>query len=89
LSFIYDPSKPPGERIVSVSIAGAPLDPAKTYTLATNDYMLGGGDGYTALKDAKVILNARDAKLLANDLMVYVRDKGEVAPKVEGRIVSK
>jgi 5'-nucleotidase/UDP-sugar diphosphatase len=89
LSFIYDPSKPPGERIVSVSIAGAPLDPAKTYTLATNDYMLGGGDGYTALKDAKVILNARDAKLLANDVMVYVRDKGEVAPKVEGRIVSK
>jgi 2',3'-cyclic-nucleotide 2'-phosphodiesterase (5'-nucleotidase family) len=89
LSFVYDPNKPPGERIVSVSIAGAPLDPAKTYTLATNDYMLGGGDGYAALKDAKVILNARDAKLLANDVMVYVRDKGEVAPKIEGRITIK
>jgi 5'-nucleotidase / UDP-sugar diphosphatase len=89
LSFVYDPSKPPGERIVSVSIASAPLDPAKTYTLATNDFLLGGGDGYAALKDAKVILNARDAKLLANDVMVYVRDKGEVAPKIEGRIVSK
>ncbi|MBL8907673.1 MAG: bifunctional metallophosphatase/5'-nucleotidase, partial [Rhizobiales bacterium] len=59
------------------------------YTLATNDYMLGGGDGYTVLKDAKVILNARDAKLLANDVMVYVRDKGEFAPKLEGRITAK
>jgi len=89
LAFTYDPAKPPGQRVTSVTIAGAPLDPAKTYKLATNDYMLGGGDGYTALKDAKVILNARDAKLLANDVMVYVRDKGEIAPKLEGRITSK
>ncbi len=89
LSFTYDPKQPVGHRITSVSIAGAALDPIKTYTLATNDYMLGGGDGYTVLKDAKVILNARDAKLLANDVMVYVRDKSEIAPKLEGRITAK
>ncbi|MFO0991739.1 MAG: bifunctional UDP-sugar hydrolase/5'-nucleotidase [Hyphomicrobiales bacterium] len=89
LAFTYDPAKPPGQRVTAVTIAGAPLDPAKTYTLATNDYMLGGGDGYTAFKDAKIILNARDAKLLANDVMVYVREKGEIAPKLEGRITVK
>ncbi|MBL8895661.1 MAG: 5'-nucleotidase C-terminal domain-containing protein, partial [Rhizobiales bacterium] len=89
LAFTYDPTKPPGQRVTAVTIAGAPLDPAKIYTLATNDYMLGGGDGYTAFKDAKIILNARDAKLLANDVMVYIRDKGEIVPKLEGRIIAK
>jgi 2',3'-cyclic-nucleotide 2'-phosphodiesterase (5'-nucleotidase family) len=89
LAFTYDPAKPAGQRVTSVTIAGAPLDPSRTYTLATNDYMLGGGDGYTALKDARIILNARDAKLLANDVMVYIRDKGEIAPKLEGRITAK
>ena len=43
-----DLSKPAGERVKSVTVGGAPLDPAKTYTLATNDFMAGGGDGYTA-----------------------------------------
>ena len=53
---------------------------------------------WTAYRDAREgitdsitrhLLNARDAKLLANEVMVYVRDKGEVAPKIEGRIVSR
>jgi len=89
LVFTYDPKQAVGQRVISVEVGGAPLDPAKTYTLATNDFIIAGGDGYSMFKDAKVLLNARDAKLLANDVMVYVRDKGEIAPKVEGRITSK
>jgi 2',3'-cyclic-nucleotide 2'-phosphodiesterase (5'-nucleotidase family) len=81
-----DLSQPAGSRIKSVIIGGSPLDPAKTYTLATNDYMAGGGDGYTVLRGAERLFGETDAKLMANDVMVYIRKMGEVAPKVEGRV---
>jgi 5'-nucleotidase len=41
----YDTSKASGARIVSAVIGGAPLDDAKTYTLAFTDFMATGGDG--------------------------------------------
>ena len=56
-------------------VGGKPLDKAATYTLATNDYMFGGGDGYVMLKDAKPLLGVRDAKLMANDVMAYIAAK--------------
>lgn len=34
-----DFDKPVGERVVGIVIGGAPLDPARTYTVATNDFM--------------------------------------------------
>jgi 5'-nucleotidase len=34
----------------SVTVGGKPLDPAATYTLATNDFLYAGGDGYEMFK---------------------------------------
>ncbi len=76
----------PGSRIKAVTVGGAPLDPATTYTLATNDFMARGGDGYDMFRDVPRLLGELDAKLMANDVMAHVRKMGEVAPKVEGRI---
>jgi 5'-nucleotidase / UDP-sugar diphosphatase len=84
-----DKSKPAGSRVVSVTIGGKPLDPAAKYKLATNDYMLGGGDGYTSLAGGKVIVDAHGGKLIANDVMVMIKKLGTVNAKVEGRIVLK
>ncbi len=84
-----DPKAAKGSRVVSATFNGEPIDPAKTYKVATNDYMLGGGDGYTAFSEGKVIVDANNGKLMANDVMVYVREMGSVSPKVEGRIVMK
>lgn len=50
IKYTFDGSKPAGERIVSVTLEdGAPLDLDAWYTLACNDFMCGGGDGYTML----------------------------------------
>lgn len=89
LKVVADPSKPAGSRVVSVEVAGKPLDPKASYKLATNDYMLTGGDGYTALAGGKVLVDARGGKLIANDVMVLVKKLGTVTTKVEGRIVLK
>lgn len=86
VSFEVDLAQEPGNRVSNVMVGGAPLDPAATYTLATNDYMARGGDGYTVFRDAEIVLGVNDAKLMANDVMVYIRSMGEVAPTVEGRI---
>lgn len=47
--FKFDPSKPAGSRIVSVDVAGAPLDRERVYVMATRGYMARGKDGYQSL----------------------------------------
>ena len=81
-----DLSKPPRQRVVSVSVGGKPLDPAASYTLATNDFMAGGGDGYVMFRDAERLVGPIDAQLMASQVIDYVEAKGTISPKVEGRI---
>jgi len=89
MSFSYNPKAKAGSRVNSVKIGTSPLNKGKTYTVATNDYMASGGDGYSVLKKAKVIINASNATLMASMVMDYIKAKGSVSPKVEGRIVAQ
>jgi 5'-nucleotidase/UDP-sugar diphosphatase len=85
----YDPAKPKGSRVLKVEANGKPLDVAAKYTIATNDFMANGGDGYVVFREAKPLLTVRDAKLMANDVMAYVTVRKTVSPAVEGRIVKR
>lgn len=82
-----DLTREPGDRVTSVMVGGTPLDVNATYTVATNDFMGRGGDGYTVFADAPRIVREEDAKLMANDVMVHVREMGEFAPAIDGRIM--
>jgi 5'-nucleotidase / UDP-sugar diphosphatase len=82
----FDPRRPPGSRIVSAAIGGAPLDPDRTYRIATNDFLARGSDGYTAFGKATPLLPADDSPLLSNEVMSYLRNLGTVRTTVEGRI---
>ena len=86
LTFAFDTSKAPGERVVEVSVGGAPLDPAAKYRVATNDYMAGGGDGYAVLTNGTTIIDASGATYMASMVMDYIAATGTVAPTIEGRI---
>jgi len=79
----------PGSRVVSVMIGDKPLDPAASYKVATNDFMLNGGDGYTALAGGKVLIGPKQGDLMANDVIDYIAATGKVDAKVEGRIVEQ
>ncbi|THY42898.1 5'-nucleotidase [Aureobasidium pullulans] len=50
ISFTFDPSRDSHDRIVAVQVNGKPLDLEREYTLATREYMVKGGDGYTCLR---------------------------------------
>jgi 2',3'-cyclic-nucleotide 2'-phosphodiesterase (5'-nucleotidase family) len=89
LTFVFDPRRPKGSRVLQVQVGGKPLDPAAVYRLATNEYMMAGGDGYASLKKGKPIIDASGGALMANVVMDYITAKGSVSPAVEGRIVEQ
>ena len=84
-----DLTKAPGSRVQTVTVNGKPLDPAATYKLATNDYMIGGGDGYTAFSKGKVLVDPSAAHLMASDVIDYITAKKTIDAKVDGRITMK
>ncbi len=86
LKIVADANAPAGSRVVSIEVDGKALDPARTYQLATYDFMVRGGDGYTALRDPAATEDYGD-RLVANDVMAYARKVKEISSRVEGRII--
>ena len=89
MSYTFKPKAKAGSRVVSVKIGNKALNKSRSYTVATNDYVANGGDGYSVFKKGKVIIDASGATLLAGMVMNYIKAKGSVSPKVEGRIVAQ
>ncbi|MEU8837987.1 bifunctional metallophosphatase/5'-nucleotidase [Streptomyces roseus] len=54
-TYTLDMTRTGADRIVvdSVKLNGAAIDPATTYRVAMNEFLAGGGDGFTVLKDHK------------------------------------
>ena len=74
-AFAYDPNRPAGERIVSATFEGRPIDPAASYRVVTNSFMASGGDNYTLLREGRdrrdvgVDLDALEAYLAAGKIL--------------------
>ncbi len=86
LRFAYDTRRPPGSRVITVSVSGQPLDVRKTYRLATSAFVLGGGDGYTMFRDARVLINPEEGPVEPAVIMAALATAGEIAPQTDGRI---
>lgn len=81
-------------RVRNVLVAGEPIDPEKTYKLASHNYqLLDDGDGYTMFRGATVL---QDSVKLDNQVLIdYITDtlggvvgEGYDQPYGQGRIVS-
>lgn len=84
----YDTRRKPGARVVSLTIGDAPVDPEKTYRLAVNDFLAGGGDGYDMFRDLKQVVTEANGPAITNTVIEFVKAKKTVAPRVEGRLVA-
>lgn len=72
-------------QLIDVTIGGEPIDPKRTYTVATIDYLAEGNDKMYALKKA---VKRHDIGILARDIMMeYVLKHRVIDSKLEGRIV--
>jgi len=77
---------PPMNRVVEVLINGKPLELDKIYTVATNDFMAAGGDGYSAFKNAKSSVWVT-GNWMRDDFVEYIKKHTPLNPQVEGRII--
>ncbi|MCL2229917.1 MAG: 5'-nucleotidase C-terminal domain-containing protein [Treponema sp.] len=69
----------------NLTIGGEPVDPARIYRICTNDYILGGGDGYVPMLNASNHFNT--SLLLSYVVTEYIRARGGViAPQTDGRL---
>ncbi|MEK1948582.1 MAG: 5'-nucleotidase C-terminal domain-containing protein [Ensifer adhaerens] len=89
MKYSFDKSKEVGSRVVSVEVKEGegfvPLDPAKTYSIVTNNYMRNGGDGYAIFKDKGE--NAYDyGPGLETVLADYLAAHQPFKPYTDGRI---
>jgi 5'-nucleotidase len=85
LRYTYDLSRAPGRRVVEITTGdGQPLDPQRRYTVAANDFLVGGGDYFSAFAES---LDGRPAVLDIEALEGYVkRHGGTVKPELDGRV---
>ena len=86
MSFAFDAAKEAGSRVTEVMVGGALVDPAKTYTLATNDFMGNGGDGYAMFRGANRIVDANAGELMAAQVIRFIEGEGTISPTAEGRV---
>ena len=91
LCVTYNITLPAGSRVVSVvrqaangSCTGAPVDltAASTYSLASNDFTLSGGDSYPNFQGRFTTREIMD-QVVAD----YIAAQGTISPAIQGRIV--
>lgn len=100
IQITYNPANPAGAKITDLKVAGSPVCPESWYTLATNDFLAAGGDGYVALKNLLATMtntpegspqNNRvilfDSGRAIRDMVIdYIKDNKRISASVESRI---
>ncbi|MFJ8163452.1 bifunctional metallophosphatase/5'-nucleotidase [Streptomyces sp. NPDC096136] len=88
LTYTLDMTKSGADRIVvdSVKLNGAAIDPAKSYRVVMNEFLAGGGDGFTVLKDHKNKLVGVPDLEAFNNLLAKSTAASPIAPPKADRI---
>jgi 5'-nucleotidase/UDP-sugar diphosphatase len=91
MRYTFDKDAEAGSRVVSVDVKTGegfePLDPEAVYSVATNNYMRGGGDGYAIFRTAG--MNAYDyGPGLEQVVADYLAANAPYTPYTDGRIVA-
>jgi 5'-nucleotidase len=89
----WELAKPVGQRVVSLEVRKAdgtyaPVDPNAVYSIATNDFMRRGGDGYVVFRD-RAIDPYDFGPGLDDALANYIRSNDPVRVPTDGRIVNR
>ncbi|CAM5447526.1 bifunctional metallophosphatase/5'-nucleotidase [Streptomyces abikoensis] len=89
LTYTLDLTKKGADRVVasSVKLNGAAIDPAKTYRVAGNEFLMGGGDGFPAFKEGtNKRVGASDLDVFNAYLAAHSSKAAPLAPPAADRI---
>jgi 5'-nucleotidase/UDP-sugar diphosphatase len=73
-----------GRELKNVSVGSSPIDPDVTYKILTIDFIVGGGNGYSAAASSTEIYNT--GVKLSEAVAEYIKEMETIAPYVDGRI---
>lgn len=82
----YDSKKPLGQRIISFTINNQPIDPTRTYRVATHSFCATGGDGFEAFLKGKNVKTI-NSTTSAESIIDYIKVHSPLKPDPEMRVV--
>ncbi|WP_298282911.1 bifunctional metallophosphatase/5'-nucleotidase [Novosphingobium sp.] len=83
LVYRFDRSRPVGQRIVSITLGGKPLDPAARYRVTMNGFLALGGDGFSVFTGAReAVIGLTDIEALES----YFRSAARLDVPQEERV---
>ena len=77
VNYELDISKPIGKRIQNLTFKGQPVRPDQKFRLATNNYRVNGGGGYTMYKSAPVVYRSGEE---IRELIIDWLEKNKAVP---------
>ncbi len=83
LHFTITPSNAFGDQVSNITIDGVPVDPGTDYRVTVNNFLGGGGDGFTGFRDGTNVVNGSD-DLVA--FAAYLTANSPVSPPALNRI---
>ncbi|CAL8395267.1 unnamed protein product [Arctogadus glacialis] len=89
---VYDLSRPPGQRVRSLRVLCTecrvpryePVDEGALYRVVLPSYLVGGGDGFSMIRDENVKHDSGDMDISV--LVNYISERQKVHPGLEDRI---
>lgn len=87
LNYSYNPVNPPYGRITGATVGGQPLDPGKTYTVASNEFIAGFLQYLGTMIPGITIANVRVVDSVSEFQVLAQYCQGRIlTPSVEGRV---
>jgi 5'-nucleotidase len=85
VTYTFDPARAEGDRVTSITVNGAPIDPVRSYRIGSFSFLLQGGDNFHVFKEGT---NTRDSGLVDRDAWIsYLTANSPVSPSYDRRSV--
>ncbi|MCI9872512.1 ExeM/NucH family extracellular endonuclease [Arthrobacter humicola] len=86
VNYTYDAARAAGDRITSIRVNGALIDPAKSYRIGTFNFLATGGDNFRIFKEGA---GTKDSGLVDRDAWIkYLQTHNPVSPDFGRRSVA-
>lgn len=82
----YDLAKSPYQRVLHASLHGTEIESEKEYSIASTDYLMAGGDGFSALKEGATVDSDFTFLTMDDMIVAWLMAQGTVSSKKEGRV---
>ncbi|MDT3443358.1 MULTISPECIES: bifunctional UDP-sugar hydrolase/5'-nucleotidase [unclassified Pseudofrankia] len=83
ITYTVSQSAPVGSKVSNIVIGGQPLNPAATYQIAVNNFLAGGGDGFSVFTEGK---NPVNQGVDLDAFAAYLTAKSPLAPPATNRV---